>query len=190
MALITTADLNKLKEYLLDSMKKNFKKGFTLIELLVVVAIIGVLASVVLASLNTARAKGTDAAIKSNLDNTRAQASLYYDTNSGYSSAAVAATATGGTNAACSVPNSVFDPAAANSINGMIVAAQQAYGGASSTAAKCTITVGTVAIPSTNWAADVPLKNPVTAGDVWCVDSTGVSKEEAVPTFTTAVSTC
>jgi|SRR3989344_3080032 len=58
---------------------KKISGGFTLIELLVVVAIIGILASVVLASLNTARAKGADASIKANLANIRAQAELAYD---------------------------------------------------------------------------------------------------------------
>jgi len=60
-------------------MKMNYKKGFTLIELLVVIAIIGILSSVVLASLNTARDKGANAAAKSNLNNMRAQAELFYD---------------------------------------------------------------------------------------------------------------
>jgi type II secretory pathway pseudopilin PulG len=46
-----------------------------------VIAIIGILSSVVLASLNTARSKGSDAAIKANLSNARAQAELYYDDN-------------------------------------------------------------------------------------------------------------
>ncbi len=55
-------------------MKKN--KGFTLIELLVVIAIIGILASVVLASLTSARIKGKVAAIESTMSSMRAQAEI------------------------------------------------------------------------------------------------------------------
>jgi len=59
----------------------NNTKGFTLIELLVVIAIIGVLSSVVLASLNVARGKGANAAVRQNLNSLRAQAEVYYDTS-------------------------------------------------------------------------------------------------------------
>lgn len=55
------------------------KKGFTLIELLVVIAIIGVLASVVLASLNTARRKSRDARRVSDIKQIQMALELYFD---------------------------------------------------------------------------------------------------------------
>jgi prepilin-type N-terminal cleavage/methylation domain-containing protein len=59
-------------------------KGFTLIELLVVVSIIGMLSSVVLASLSTARTKANDSKIRSMLVNIRTAAEFYYSTNNSY----------------------------------------------------------------------------------------------------------
>ena len=54
-------------------------RGFTLIELLVVIAIIGILSSVVLASLNTARMKGRDARRMADLEQIRTALELYYN---------------------------------------------------------------------------------------------------------------
>jgi len=62
--------------------KKN--KGFTLIELLVVIAIIGILATIVIVNLNSARDKARDSAIESALSNLRAAAEMEYDTAESY----------------------------------------------------------------------------------------------------------
>ncbi|PJE59619.1 MAG: hypothetical protein COU85_02640 [Candidatus Portnoybacteria bacterium CG10_big_fil_rev_8_21_14_0_10_44_7] len=63
-------------------MKKN--RGFTLIELLVVIAIIGLLASIVLVSLNSARTRARDAKAQSDLRQIATAMELYYDSNSAY----------------------------------------------------------------------------------------------------------
>lgn len=65
---------------------KNTERGFTLIELLVVIAIIGILSSVVLASLNSARAKARDAYRKSEIKQLQTALELYANSNGSYPS--------------------------------------------------------------------------------------------------------
>jgi len=58
--------------------------GFTLIELLVVIAVIGILAGVILASLNSARSKARDARRKSDLAQLVRAVELYRNDNANY----------------------------------------------------------------------------------------------------------
>src|SRR3989338_132233 len=60
------------------------KSGFRLIELLVVVAIISLLSSIVMASLNSARAKARDAQRKENLHQLDTALRMYYLDNNDF----------------------------------------------------------------------------------------------------------
>lgn len=142
-------------------MTNKFKRGFTLIELLVVIAIIGILSSVVLASLNTARGKGANAAVKSNLNNMRAAAELFYDGNSSsYAGFCASATAVAA-----------------------MLSAANAGGGTTGTSSNDCNDAATV------WAAYSVLKVDEGTAHLWCVDSTGASKAQTSGNQTTLSTT-
>jgi prepilin-type N-terminal cleavage/methylation domain-containing protein len=137
-----------------------YSKGFTLIELLVVIAIIGILSAVVLASLNTARSKGNDAAVTANLDTVRTQSGIYYDSHSNsYNTTGNAfAVNCGVTGAATQPPNTLLsDP----NISRALIAAYKAN---ENQALQCNINDS-----GSNFAIAIPL---ATTNTYWCVDST------------------
>lgn len=74
--------------------KISIQRGFTIVELLTVIAIIGILAGVILTSLDDARQDGIDAKIRSEMDSIAKRASienvqtLTYDTVCGSNSVA------------------------------------------------------------------------------------------------------
>ena len=127
------------------------QKGFTLIELLVVIAIIGILAAIVLVSLNSAKNKGIDAAIKSDISSLRSQAALYYDTNTGY----------GETLTTCS--GSMW--------NDTKIASILAHLNLQTSSVSCRSSAD-------SWALSAPLKSNTST--YWCADSSGQSGQGSI----------
>jgi len=148
-------------------------RGFTLIELLVVIAIIGILAAVVIGSLNDARSGGQNASIQQTMTSLRSQAELFYNRplangggNFSYTGlCTAAATVTGLT-------------AALNVVNGPVFPAAGFAGPAVNNAADALLRRAACVSNSSAYQMTAPLAQGV---GFWCVDSVGNARQLTNP---------
>lgn len=123
-------------------------KGFTLIELLIVIAVIGILSSVVVVALTSARNKAGNVSVKTNLYTIRNQAEIYFSNNQDYT-------------------NICSDGVVVSAINTAI----NAGGDTGNVSTRCNG-------GSTAWAVNVTLRVAEGSNIYWCVDNSGASKGE------------
>jgi prepilin-type N-terminal cleavage/methylation domain-containing protein len=143
----------------MTSASSRVRRGFTLIELLVVIAIIGILSAVVLASLNTARQKGGDAAVQSDLDGIRTEAEVYYNGTGANTYGTPTAPADAGN---CYTTYSASGTSLFQADQTVVNAYNNALSSNGNQAGVCAYSMST----------------PLKSGGFWCIDSTGQSKKE------------
>ena len=144
--------------------------GFTLIELLVVIAIIGILAAVVLASVGSARTKGAEASVKTQMANMRSAAELYAANNT-TSPNSYAGVCTADSSAANPGVNTMINSAALAIADTTVVIYDDSLDSHGIQVAGTLVCADGAA----GWVAQAPLS---TGNGYWCADSSGSSKAE------------
>lgn len=137
-------------------------RGFTLIELLVVIAVIGILVGVVVASLNTSRARGANAAIKANMRTISQQIELQY-LNIFQGSYGTVPHVLG----SC-IPGTVGSVFADNTVQRALAELQKQSG-----------VMPTCVSTLSQWAVATQLKTPEGSNTYWCIETEGKAKGEA-----------
>lgn len=161
----------------MKNLKKGFssasrrRDGFTLLELLVVVAIVGLLTTVVIVSLNNASNKGKDAGVMSNLRNAISQGEIVFNSRTANKDSYTNVCTNGLVDGVLGVGAQVSNAAKSVGLTGSPNYTTNGTG---------TGTTATCNNSASAWAAEVPLIGSTNLSPkMWCVDSTGKSKEKA-----------